>query len=101
MKTLKDASFSLYEGELISLLDLVEAEKVPCFAVSIVWIDNNTGEIQFMGMDVTKADKKKLKKYEKNIGMIFQHYNLVYRLNVFGKCFTWKSWHLTVHGKVH
>lgn len=38
------------------------------------------GEILFDGQDVTKATKKELRKIRCRIGMIFQHYNLVYRL---------------------
>jgi len=45
-------------------------------------IDVNSGEIIFAGKDVTKVDKKDLRIIRTQVGMIFQHYNLVNRLSV-------------------
>ena len=97
VKALKDASFSLYEGELISIIGPSGSGKSTLLRCINRMIDTTQGEIQFMGMDVTKADKKEIKEIRKNIGMIFQHYNLVYRLNVLenvlhGKLASYSTW---------
>lgn len=97
VKALKNASFSLYEGELISIIGPSGSGKSTMLRCINRMIDTTQGEIQFMGRDVTKANGKDIKNIRKNIGMIFQHYNLVYRLNVLenvlhGKLASYNTW---------
>lgn len=99
VQALKGASFEVYPGELISIIGPSGSGKSTLLRCINRMIDVTEGEIDFLDVDVTKANKKQIKEVRKNIGMIFQHYNLVYRLNVLenvlhgrlGYYPTWKS----------
>ncbi len=82
VKALKDASFTLHEGELVSVIGPSGSGKSTLLRCMNRMIDTSEGNIYFLGQDVTKANKKEIREIRRNIGMIFQHYNLVYRLNV-------------------
>lgn len=79
---LQDANFSLREGELVSVIGPSGSGKSTLLRCINRMIDVSGGSIHFLDQDVTKADKKRIRMIRRNIGMIFQHYNLVYRLNV-------------------
>lgn len=99
VKALQDASFTLREGELVSVIGPSGSGKSTLLRCINRMIDVSEGAIHFLDQDVTKADKKNIRMIRRNIGMIFQHYNLVYRLNVLenvlhgrlGYYPTWKS----------
>lgn len=82
VKALKDVSFQLHEGELVSIIGPSGSGKSTLLRCINRMIDASEGEIRFMQYDVAKANKKEIKDIRRNIGMVFQHYNLVYRLNV-------------------
>lgn len=99
VEALKKASFDVYEGELISIIGPSGSGKSTLLRCINRMIDTTEGSIKFMDMEVTEVNKNKIKEIRKNIGMIFQHYNLVYRLNILenvlhgrlGYYNTWKS----------
>lgn len=41
------------------------------------------GTVQIKGVDLSSLSQKELRKQRKNIGMIFQHFNLMNNINVF------------------
>lgn len=81
-RALSDVSFKLEEGEFVSIIGSSGAGKSTLLRSINRLIDVNSGEIIFNGDDVTKADKKGLRNIRTQVGMIFQHYNLVNRLSV-------------------
>lgn len=99
IQALKSVSFDAYKGEIISIIGPSGSGKSTLLRCINRMIPATEGEIDFMGIDVSKANKKQIKEVRKNVGMIFQHYNLVYRLNVLenvlhgrlGYYPTWKS----------
>lgn len=82
VKALQNASFTVNEGELISIIGPSGSGKSTLLRCINRMIDVISGSIQFLNYEVTSANKKQIRDIRRNIGMIFQHYNLVYRLNV-------------------
>ncbi|UFT99308.1 phosphonate ABC transporter ATP-binding protein [Radiobacillus kanasensis] len=81
-KALSDVSFSVHEGEFVSIIGPSGAGKSTLLRCINRMIDASSGEITFDNMSVINLKKKELKKVRTKIGMIFQHYNLVNRLSV-------------------
>ncbi|HEO8419622.1 TPA: phosphonate ABC transporter ATP-binding protein [Yersinia enterocolitica] len=81
-KALSDVSFSVNEGEFVSIIGPSGAGKSTLLRCINRMIDATNGEIIFDNSDVMNLNKKQLKTVRTKIGMIFQHYNLVNRLSV-------------------
>lgn len=81
-KALTDVSFSVKEGEFISIIGPSGAGKSTLLRCINRMIDATEGEINFDEVSVKNLNKKELRKHRTKIGMIFQHYNLVNRLSV-------------------
>ena len=81
-RALDDVSFSVEEGEFVSVIGSSGAGKSTMLRCINRLIDTTTGEIIFDGKDVTHLSKKELRTIRTQTGMIFQHYNLVNRLSV-------------------
>ena len=81
-KALNDISFSLEEGEFVSIIGPSGAGKSTILRCCNRLIDITEGKIWFDGKDVTAMNKKELRAVRTKTGMIFQHYNLVERLSV-------------------
>ena len=81
-KALQDVTFSLEEGEFVSIIGPSGAGKSTLLRCVNRLVDASQGAIFFDGQDVTKAGKKELRQFRTKTGMIFQHYNLVDRLSV-------------------
>lgn len=81
-KALDNVSFSLEEGEFVSIIGPSGAGKSTILRCCNRLIDATEGKIWFDGADVTKMSKKELRSVRTKTGMIFQHYNLVERLSV-------------------
>lgn len=90
-KALTDVSFSVQEGEFVSIIGPSGAGKSTLLRCINRMIDATGGDIRFQELDVMDLKKKELKKVRTKIGMIFQHYNLVNRLSVIEN---------TLHGKL-
>ncbi|MEK3853970.1 phosphonate ABC transporter ATP-binding protein [Cytobacillus sp. FSL H8-0458] len=90
-KALTDISFSVQEGEFVSIIGPSGAGKSTLLRCINRMIDATGGEIRFQDLDVMDLKKKELKQVRTKIGMIFQHYNLVNRLSVIEN---------TLHGKL-
>jgi len=81
-KALQDVSFSIEEGEFVSIIGPSGAGKSTLLRCVNRLIDPSQGSIFLDGQDVTKAGKKELRAIRTQTAMIFQHYNLVDRLSV-------------------
>lgn len=81
-KALTDVSFSVKEGEFVSIIGPSGAGKSTLLRCINKMIDATEGEIKFDGVSVNNLNKKELRQHRTKIGMIFQHYNLVNRLSV-------------------
>ncbi|MCL1793080.1 MAG: ATP-binding cassette domain-containing protein [Oscillospiraceae bacterium] len=103
-KALTDVSFSVEEGEFVSIIGPSGSGKSTILRCINRLVDATQGSITFDGHLVTpygkslktsvlegsrsvhssqtKTSKKQLRQIRKKIGMIFQHYNLVERLSV-------------------
>lgn len=81
-KALQDVSFSIEEGEFVSIIGPSGAGKSTLLRCVNRLIDVSSGTIVFDGQDITHVKKKELRNVRTKTGMIFQHYNLVDRLSV-------------------
>ena len=79
---LSDVSFSVDEGEFVSIIGPSGSGKSTILRCINRLVDATQGTIVFDGQDITRADKKEIRQLRKKTGMIFQHYNLVDRLSV-------------------
>ena len=81
-RALQDVTFSIEEGEFVSIIGPSGAGKSTLMRCANRLVDASQGAIFFDGQDITKMGKKELRKVRTRTGMIFQHYNLVDRLSV-------------------
>lgn len=81
-KALKNVNFSVKEGEFISIIGPSGAGKSTLLRCINRMIDATEGKVIFNNLDVGIIKKKELRSLRTQIGMIFQHYNLVDRLSV-------------------
>ena len=79
---LTDVSFSVDEGEFVSIIGPSGSGKSTILRCINRLVDATQGEILFDGHDINYAGKKEIRQVRKKTGMIFQHYNLVDRLSV-------------------
>ncbi len=78
---LKNISFGVKEGEIVAVIGASGAGKSTLLRCINRLTESDSGQIIFDGKDVNQAGKKTLKSIRSKIGMVFQHYNLVERLN--------------------
>lgn len=79
---LKDVTFSMEEGEFVSIIGPSGAGKSTLLRCINRLVDVSQGAIFFDGHNVTASKKKELREIRMKTSMIFQHYNLVDRLSV-------------------
>ena len=83
-KAVEDVSFTVDKGEVVVIIGPSGAGKSTVLRCINRMIDATDGSIDFEGTDVTGIkSEKELKLLRRKIGMIFQSFNLVYRLSVF------------------
>lgn len=78
---LKNVSFKMKEGEFIAVIGASGAGKSTLLRCINRLTDFDSGDIFFDGINIKKLKGKELKKTRSKIGMVFQNYNLVERLN--------------------
>lgn len=81
-QVLKDVNFTVEAGEFVSVIGPSGAGKSTLLRCINRMVDINEGKVFFNGNDVGALKKKDLRKLRTDIGMVFQHYNLVPRLTV-------------------
>lgn len=81
-KALKGISFDVYEGEFIAVIGPSGAGKSTLLRSVNRLVTPTSGEILYKDCSILQASKNDLRTIRSNIGMIFQHYNIVDRLSV-------------------
>ena len=79
---LRNMDFKVETGELLVIIGLSGSGKSTLLRCINRLIDPTEGEIVWDGVDITGADPAQLRTIRRQIGMIFQHFNLVKRSNV-------------------
>jgi phosphonate transport system ATP-binding protein len=82
VKALSDINLSINKGEFISVIGPSGAGKSTFLRSINSLVDITAGNIYLDGENISSKKGKELKKVRRRIGMIFQNYNLVYRLSV-------------------
>lgn len=80
---LKNVSFSVSEGEFISVIGPSGSGKSTLLRSINKLIDISEGSIYLDNVDVSAQKGKNLRSLRRKVGMVFQNYNLVYTLSVF------------------
>lgn len=81
-RALHDISFNVSKGEFVSIIGSSGSGKTTLIRCINRLIEATNGEIIFDGRDICTLKPGELRRTRAHIGMIFQHYNLVYRLSV-------------------
>lgn len=79
---LKDVNFTVEPGEFLVIIGLSGSGKSTLLRCINRLIDPTEGQIIWDGEDITTADADGLRRIRRQIGMIFQHFNLVKRSSV-------------------
>lgn len=79
---LKDVSFEVHEGEFISIIGPSGSGKSTILRAINKLIPINGGSIEVDGVSVSEQRGRNLRHLRREVGMIFQNYNLVYSLSV-------------------
>ncbi|GEO57927.1 phosphonate ABC transporter ATP-binding protein [Companilactobacillus bobalius] len=79
---LTNISFSVKPGTFVAIIGPSGAGKTTILRSLNQLIKDDNGEILLDGSDIRSANKAQLRKYRRQIGMVFQNYNLVERLTV-------------------
>ena len=82
VKALSGISFDVRKGELVIIIGPSGAGKSTLLRCINRMIEPSDGTIIFDGLNVRAMQKRELRQLRAKIGMIFQHYNLVFRLSV-------------------
>lgn len=81
-KALDNVSFTVEDGEFLIVIGLSGSGKSTLLRCINRLVDPTAGRIVWNGKDVTAATGQELRLIRREIGMIFQHFNLVRRLSV-------------------
>lgn len=82
VKALKGVSFDVKKGEFLVVIGLSGSGKSTLLRCINRLHDPTSGEIVFEGQDIAKVQGEAVRSLRKNIGMIFQHFNLIPRHSV-------------------
>ena len=81
-KALKNVSFTVPDGEFLIIIGLSGSGKSTLLRCINRLIDPTEGEILWDGVDLAQLQGEELRKMRRQIGMVFQHFNLVKRSSV-------------------
>jgi phosphonate transport system ATP-binding protein len=79
---LRDVSFKVDEGEFLVIIGLSGSGKSTLLRCINRLIDPTEGQILWDGVDIAAADQARLRQIRRQIGMVFQQFNLVKRSTV-------------------
>lgn len=81
-KALKNISLEIHKGEFVAIIGRSGAGKSTLIRMINQMIDVNEGKLTVNGIDVSTLKGKKLREFRRDVGMIFQQFNLVNRTTV-------------------
>jgi phosphonate transport system ATP-binding protein len=79
---LRDVSFTVQDGEFLIIIGLSGAGKSTLLRCINRLVEPTDGQILWDGEDIVQADQQRLRLIRRQIGMIFQQFNLVRRSKV-------------------
>jgi len=82
-QALNGVSFEVPEGEFLAVIGLSGSGKSTLLRCINRLVEPTSGSITWNGMDITGASGGEIRKIRRQIGMIFQQFNLVKRSSVF------------------
>src|SRR5512147_2180312 len=82
-QALKNVSFEVQDGEFLAVIGLSGSGKSTLLRCINRLIEPTSGKIFWNGQDITAASIADMRKIRRQIGMIFQQFNLVKRSSVF------------------
>lgn len=82
VKALEDVSLTIEEGEFVAIIGLSGAGKSTLLRMINKMIEPTSGDVLINGQSIVAARGKKLRRMRRDIGMIFQSFNLVKRSKV-------------------
>lgn len=82
LKALKNINLTIKDGEFVAIIGRSGAGKSTLIRTINKMHDINSGTLTVDGVDVKSLRGKELRKFRRNIGMIFQSFNLVERISV-------------------
>ena len=82
-QVIKDVSISIKKGEIYGIIGHSGAGKSTLLRCINRLEDYNGGSVNVMGKEVSSLEGKSLREFRKDLGMIFQNFNLMQRKNVF------------------
>lgn len=82
VKALDQISFVVPDGQFLAVIGLSGSGKSTLLRCINRLIDPTEGQILWNGVDITAASPEELRLIRRRIGMVFQHFNLVYRSKV-------------------
>ena len=80
---LNDVSFSVEDGEFLAIIGLSGSGKSTLLRCINRLIEPTSGKIIWNGVDITAAKGTEIRKIRRQIGMVFQQFNLVKRSSVY------------------
>ena len=80
---LNDVNFSVEDGEFLAVIGLSGSGKSTLLRCINRLIEPTSGKITWNGMDITAAKGKEIRNIRRQIGMVFQQFNLVKRSSVY------------------
>ena len=83
IEAVKDTNITIKEGEIFGFIGYSGAGKSTLVRCINLLEKPTTGQVFVDNVNLTNLSKKDLRKERKNIGMIFQHFNLLRSLTVF------------------
>jgi phosphonate transport system ATP-binding protein len=82
-QALKDVSFEVNDGEFLAVIGLSGSGKSTLLRCINRLIEPTSGKIFWDDLDITAASTGEMRKIRRQIGMVFQQFNLVKRSSVF------------------
>jgi phosphonate transport system ATP-binding protein len=79
LKALDKVSFTVQEGEFVAIIGLSGAGKSTLMRCINRLVEPTAGRVLYNGLDITAAPPEELRKIRRQMGMIFQQFNLVKR----------------------
>ncbi len=81
-EALKNISFTVPDGQFLVLIGLSGSGKSTLLRCINRLVEPTSGDVIWNDKNITTASSAELRRHRREIGMIFQHFNLVKRLTV-------------------